>query len=612
MTHLFRRTALALLAGTALTGCVSPYAASPMAVRLPAPAAPAAAPAPLVAAADDVSAAPLSSMETVELAALATPSPPSERAPAPPAAPVSAAATETDTAAARAMEPPAVDAFARTRRAKGPAATYTVRRGDTLAKIANRLGVEMDDLAKANGLKRPYRLQPGEVLKNPKAKASDAPKTERSASRSSAASGETYTVRSGDTLFGIAVRLGTTVDAIKAANGMGRSSSIYRGQKLKVPGGAADDADSNDDAGEAPPQRAASSRRERDSEAEAPSGAGREVTGRVVNIDTPGRAYRVRKGDNLEEIAGRLDSSVSELAKINKLTRPYRLRPGQTIRGPGGSAKAYVVGQGDTLSEIAQRFSTTVEKLRSANGLRRGASVAPGRKLRLPAGYRDRGPIASETPAPRPAAPPPSSEPTPPALAPRPPVMQLPPEPQPYRPPTSQPYRPPASQPYRPSTPQPYRPSGPPAGAPIASPPVSDAQISQMGRGLFQWPIRGDVVSNFGDRGMGQRNDGVNIRAPAGEAVRASASGDVVYAGDQVPGFGNLVLIKHADGWVTAYGHLSRVDVRMQQKVAQGQQIGQAGQTGGVSEPQLHFEVRYAPTPQERARPVDPTLVLPR
>ncbi len=84
----------------------------------------------------------------------------------------------------------------------------------------------------------------------------------------------------------------------------------------------------------------------------------------------------------------------------------------------------------------------------------------------------------------------------------------------------------------------------------------------------------------------------------------------MVYAGDQVPGFGNLVLVKHADGWVTAYGHLGRVDVKMQQKVVQGQQLGMAGQSGGVSEPQLHFEVRYAPSPTERARPVDPQLVL--
>jgi hypothetical protein len=105
---------------------------------------------------------------------------------------------------------------------------------------------------------------------------------------------------------------------------------------------------------------------------------------------------------------------------------------------------------------------------------------------------------------------------------------------------------------------------------------------------------------------------GINIRAARGAPVRASAAGEVVYAGDQVPGFGNLVLIKHPDGWVTAYAHMSNVDVKIQQKVLQGQQIGEAGDTGGVSEPQLHFEIRYAPTPAERARPVAPTLLLPR
>jgi murein DD-endopeptidase MepM/ murein hydrolase activator NlpD len=140
----------------------------------------------------------------------------------------------------------------------------------------------------------------------------------------------------------------------------------------------------------------------------------------------------------------------------------------------------------------------------------------------------------------------------------------------------------------------------------------NDSQVSQLGRGRFIWPLRGEIISVFGPKAVGQRNDGVNISAGIGDAVRAAAAGDVVYAGDQVPGFGNLVLIKHADGWVTAYGHLSRVDVKMQQKVTQGQQIGQAGDSGGVSQPQLHFEVRYAPTPLERARPIDPTLVLPR
>jgi murein DD-endopeptidase MepM/ murein hydrolase activator NlpD len=300
----------------------------------------------------------------------------------------------------------------------------------------------------------------------------------------------------------------------------------------------------------------------------------------------------------LEKIANRLDSDVRELARINGLKSPYRLQPGQTIRGPGASAKAYVSVRGDTLDEVARRFSVTEAQLRTANGLRRGASIAPGRRLKLPAGYRDRGPIVTTT---RVAA----AEPAPTSSS----------GVAPSAPARIQPARetPPRATAQLPSTPQPYvRPPGGIPGAPVATPLPSEAQIVQMGRGVFAWPLRGEVLSGFGAQGRGQRNDGLKIRARPGEAIRAAASGDIVYAGDQVPGFGNLVLIKHADGWVTAYGHLSSVDVRMQQKVTQGQQIGEAGTSGGVSEPQLHFEIRYAPSPQERARPIDPTLVLPR
>jgi len=540
------------------------------------------------------------------------------------------AATSAQEPAAEAVAAPGEDAFARARSKRGPAATYKVRKGDTLAEIAAKLGTEVDDLARVNGLKRPYRLQPGQVLKNPKASKAAAKTSTPAKGASSRAAAETYTVRPGDTLFAIAKRNGTTVEALRAANGLGRSSSITPGRKLRLPGGAepeerAEAADEDTALAErlatlpprgrteAPPSEAV------EPEPRSPGEriiTNREVTGRVVSIDIPGKAYRVKKGDNLERVANRLDSDIAELARINKLKKPYRLQPGQTIRGPGGSAKAYVVGRGDTLSEIARRFGVTEGELRSANGLRRGAGVAPGRRLRLPAGYRDRGPLTTTTrvpaettpslpPPPQPS--PPSSFDTPPPVgqrlppprsAPRPPEVVLPDQPQPYRPvPGTTPYT---------------RPPGGVAGAPTATPQVSDAQISEMGRGLFAWPIRGDIISGFGGRAQGPRNDGLNIRAAAGEPVRAAAAGDVVYAGDQVPGFGNLVLIKHADGWVTAYGHLGRVEVRMQQKVTQGQQIGQAGATGGVTEPQLHFEVRYAPSPQERARPVDPSLVLPR
>jgi len=151
------------------------------------------------------------------------------------------------------------------------------------------------------------------------------------------------------------------------------------------------------------------------------------------------------------------------------------------------------------------------------------------------------------------------------------------------------------------------RPTAPTA----ATGPVTDAAVSTAGRGLFIWPLKGAILSPFGDRGPGQRNDGLDISASTGESVKAAAGGEVVYAGSSIPGFGNLVLVKHPGGWVTAYAHLDRIEVRMRDEVSQGEEIGQAGQTGVVDRPELHFEVRYAPDPSEKARPVDPTLVLP-
>lgn len=149
-----------------------------------------------------------------------------------------------------------------------------------------------------------------------------------------------------------------------------------------------------------------------------------------------------------------------------------------------------------------------------------------------------------------------------------------------------------------------------PADEAAAAPP-STAEAATRGRGLFRWPLRGELISGFGDKGAGQRNDGLNIAANLGDAVRAAAAGEVVYAGDLVPGQGKLVLVKHAGGWVTAYAHLSRIEVKMRDPIAQGQEIGQAGQTGAVDRPQLHFEIRYAPSPEVKAAAVDPAALLP-
>ena len=108
----------------------------------------------------------------------------------------------------------------------------------------------------------------------------------------------------------------------------------------------------------------------------------------------------------------------------------------------------------------------------------------------------------------------------------------------------------------------------------------------------FIWPVKGTLVSRFGEKGDGLRNDGVNIVANRGTPVRAARSGIVAYAGNELRGFGNLLLIKHAHGWVTAYAHNETLLVRRGQKVKRGQVVAKVGESGNVGRPQLHFEIR--------------------
>ena len=111
------------------------------------------------------------------------------------------------------------------------------------------------------------------------------------------------------------------------------------------------------------------------------------------------------------------------------------------------------------------------------------------------------------------------------------------------------------------------------------------------------WPLDGVVLSSFGARQNGERNDGINISATGGEEIRAAAAGTVTYVGNELKGYGNLVLIRHDNGFITAYAHADRVTVNKGDRVRQGQVIAYAGATGDVSEPQLHFELRHGTTP---------------
>jgi murein DD-endopeptidase MepM/ murein hydrolase activator NlpD len=140
---------------------------------------------------------------------------------------------------------------------------------------------------------------------------------------------------------------------------------------------------------------------------------------------------------------------------------------------------------------------------------------------------------------------------------------------------------------------------------PLASPTEPDVQTAQApapqpaaepGTGGMRWPVKGKVISEFGSKPNGLRNEGINIAVPEGTSVRAADSGIVAYAGNELKGYGNLVLIRHEGGWVTAYAHNKELFVQRGDTVKRGDVIAKAGQTGSVSTPQLHFEVRKGAT----------------
>jgi murein DD-endopeptidase MepM/ murein hydrolase activator NlpD len=135
---------------------------------------------------------------------------------------------------------------------------------------------------------------------------------------------------------------------------------------------------------------------------------------------------------------------------------------------------------------------------------------------------------------------------------------------------------------------------------------VSDYQDNSRDPGIarFAWPVSGRIISPFGASASGERNDGINIAADRGTPIRAAADGVVTYSGNELKGYGNLVLIKHDDDYVTAYAHAERTLVNRGDKVKKGEVIAYTGETGDVTEPQLHFEVRHD------TKPVDPRPLL--
>ncbi len=492
----------------------------------------------------------------------------------------------------------------------GKPQVHVVKSGDTLTSIAKSFGVNVNDLAKDNDFKKGQTLRLGQKITGP------------------ANEQKAYVVQTGDTIFAIAKRFNVTAANLADENDLKTGSAIKKGQKLALPDGYKDKgpiktttvipgtpgSSTSLAGGEPAPTRPTISTPSRPSyqpaaETTTTSTTTLSVTGAVVSVAGPREVHTVKSGDTLTAIARKFDLSIKELADANDLDSDKPLKLGAKIKGPATTSKAYVAQSGDTLTAVAKRFNVSVKELAAENDLKTSASVKKGQKLVLPDGFKDKGPIKTTTTVTRPAPSEPSNT----------YAKVETPAPTPSRPAPT----PSAPVPYTPSGNSYPRPSAPVAAQPITPPPSSrpiiessaaptEAEIVASGKGKFAWPVRGEIISAFGAKSTGQRNDGLDIRAAQGTPVLSAADGEVAYAGNQVPSYGNLVLVRHADGWVTAYAHLSSINVKMRQAVRQGEQLGAVGATGGTTEPKLHFEMRYAPTVKDKAKPIDPGLVLPR
>lgn len=308
-----------------------------------------------------------------------------------------------------------------------------------------------------------------------------------------------------------------------------------------------------------------------------------------------GGTVEVGPGMTLYSIARANNLTVAELAAYNNIKPPYAVRTGQTLRIPGAgttaaapaparptlqpvraeppttlaAAGSHTVGSGETLFSLGRKYGVSPFAIAEANGLPRDAQLRLGQKLRIPSGAST---AAQSVP-----------------------FARAQPEAQPKRQVADLPE--PSDGEESPDA-APAAPEAPKAEAPAAQPrQVAEipAAPGESSIGL-RWPVRGKVISGFGPKANGLKNEGINIAVPEGTSIRAAESGVVAYAGNELKGYGNLVLIRHADGYVTAYAHAKELFVKRGDTVKRGDVIAKAGQTGSVSSPQLHFEVRKGAT----------------
>lgn len=271
-------------------------------------------------------------------------------------------------------------------------------------------------------------------------------------------------------------------------------------------------------------------------------------------------AMTVLEGDTVWQISQRYRLPVREIIDINHLAPPYTLSVGQRLMLP--APVDYKIRWNDTLETIADMFGVSLSQLVKVNGLSEPHRITIGQTLRIPSSHQPLNATETEE-APQIVAP---------VVVPEVVVSEvLPPPPTTTTAPTvTAAAVPPAPQHRKPVT--------------------TLAPVKTTG---FMWPLRGKVVSDFGAKDGGLFNDGINIAAPKGTPVAAAAEGTVAYVGSAMKGYGNLVLLRHSGGTMTAYAHLNTVSVRKGQTLRKGQSLGTVGASGSVESTQLHFEIRH-------------------
>ena len=340
-----------------------------------------------------------------------------------------------------------------------------------------------------------------------------------------------------------------------------------------------------------------------------------------------GTAVVVAQGETLDTISKRHGVPPSAILQANNMSHAGQLQPGQRLviprvqhqlsaapqvsapatrvaanptyvpAAPAGG-NAHIVASGDTLYSLARHYRLTPMAIARANNVGLDHKIRIGERIVIPGS-------AAIAPRTAQAA---SIQQRPAQVAQAQPVAPAPRI-------ATKPETPPAAKQSTAAKPQGSAPkiasAEPPATAhvvtPAADPLPESAPTGTTGgapSASFRWPVRGRVITGFGPKASGGQNDGINVAVPEGTPIKAAEDGVVAYAGSELKGYGNLVLVRHSNGFVTAYAHASELGVKKGETIKRGQVIGKAGATGNVTSPQLHFEVRKGATP------VDPTQYL--